>query len=310
MYLQAFLTFLKFFAKEVQNMKNDLSKYLSKLSIVLFAANIKNNIYKTNIVDSPITIPPYSSSFNEPIVDEGINDDIIKHEAVAYRNNHIVKYGNDISHYQGEIDFKKFVAHSSFAICKLGEDFKIDPTFYSNVNNALKYNIDVGAYLYSHADNEEEARKEARFVISSLNSLSLRGKLTYPIYLDYEEKSIKNRTKEENTKIINAFCDELLSSSYYPGLYIGGNNYLNYTFQEEISCDIWIAHYFNGSSEEKLNTFFSRYPSSRVTMWQFDDGTYSSSSIKGSDLGVSSSYVDQNYAFVDYPSIIKEKGLN
>ena len=58
MYLQAFLTFLKFFAKEVQNMKNDLSKYLSKLSIVLFAANIKNNIYKTNIVDSPITIPP------------------------------------------------------------------------------------------------------------------------------------------------------------------------------------------------------------------------------------------------------------
>ena len=97
-------------------MKNDLSKYLSKLSIVLFAAIIKNNIYKTNIIDSPITIPPYSSSFNEPIVDEGIKDDIIKHEAVAYRNNHIVKYGNDISHYQGEIDFKKFVAHSSFAI--------------------------------------------------------------------------------------------------------------------------------------------------------------------------------------------------
>ena len=88
-------------------MKTDLSKYLSKLSIVLFAATIKNNIYKTNIIDSPITIPPYSSSFNEPIVDEGINDDIIKHEAVAYRNNHIVKYGNDISHYQGKIDFKK-----------------------------------------------------------------------------------------------------------------------------------------------------------------------------------------------------------
>ena len=93
--------------------------------------------------------------------------------------------------------------------------------------------------------------------------------------------------------------------SYYHPLIIMG-----YTFQQEISCDIWIAHYFNGSSEEKLNTFFSRYPSSRVTMWQFDDGTYSSSSIKGSDLGVSSSYVDQNYAFVDYPSIIKEKGLN
>ena len=90
--------------------------------------------------------------------------------------------------------------------------------------------------------------------------MSLRGKLTYPIYFDYEEKSIKNRTKEENTKIINAFCDELLSSSYYPGLYIGGNNYLNYTFQEEISCDIWIAHYFNGSSEEKLNTFLENIP--------------------------------------------------
>ena len=57
MYLQAFLTFLKSNAKEVQNMKNDLSKYLSKLSIVLFAAIIKNNIYKTNIIDSPITIP-------------------------------------------------------------------------------------------------------------------------------------------------------------------------------------------------------------------------------------------------------------
>ena len=123
---------------------------------------------------------------------------------------------------------------SALLFCKLGEGFKIDSTFYSNVNNALKYNIDVGAYLYSHADNEEEARKEARFVISTLNSLSLKGKLTYPIYLDYEEKSIKNRTKEENTKIINAFCDELLSSSYYPGLYIGGNNYLNYTFHQAI----------------------------------------------------------------------------
>ena len=295
-------------------MTKNIKNYLFILIVLLVANNLRNNITKTQRDGISGGHPPFNSSINTSSIEDNFlnssNENIIKHEAIAIRNNHIVSYGNDISHYQGSIDFKKYATHSSFALCKLGEDFKVDSSFYTNVNDALKNNIDVGAYIYSHADNEEEAKQEARFVISTLNDLSLRGKLTYPIYLDYEEKTIKNRTKEENTKIINAFCDELLSYSYYPALYIGGNNYLNYVIQEEISCDIWIAHYYKGNAKDKLETFFNKYQSPRITMWQFDDGTYNLDSISTKDLGISSSYVDQNYVFVDYPSIIKEKGLN
>ncbi|MGN1295099.1 MAG: GH25 family lysozyme [Bacilli bacterium] len=295
-------------------MKKEYTTYLSLLCTLLMATTLRNSINRINsntINSLPTHIGQSTSKENDDdMMIDSEDNSFIKHEAIALRNNHIVTYGNDISHYQGNINFTKYASLSSFAICKLGEDYKVDPTFYTNVTGAIENNIDVGAYLYSHADNEEEARKEARFVISTLDSLSLRGKLTYPIYFDYEENSIKNRTKEENTKIINAFCEELLSYSYYPALYIGGNNYLNYTIPENINCDIWIAHYYNGHANEKIDTFFNRYQSKRVTMWQFDDGTYNLDSIKASDLGISSAYVDQNYAFVDYPSIIKEKGFN
>ena len=60
--------------------------------------------------------------------------------------------GIDVSHWQGEIDWKK-VAGDDVDFVMFGTRYKgnVDPRFHYNVTEAAKNRLDIGIYLYGYA---------------------------------------------------------------------------------------------------------------------------------------------------------------
>ena len=225
-----------------------------------------------------------------------------KSVASAYTNSDIKAYGVDISTWQGAINFSKLASQVDYVIIRIGYSTGLDSRFATNINGCLNAGIPTGIYIYSLADNTSEAITEANWVVSTLNSYGCQGKLSYPVYFDYEETSaISSRTRAINTSIINAFADTVSAGGYYPGVYMGGSNFNNYINKDSLNCDAWVAAYLTHTN---VSSFWGSYGHSKVKMWQWDDGAYCSSSKSGATLGCSSTNVDQDYCFVDYPSII------
>lgn len=139
----------------------------------------------------------------------------------------VSRKGIDVSKFQGEIDWEKVKADEvDFAYLRVGirgyESGAIvaDETFKQNAEAAAKNGVDVGAYFFGQAINEEEAIEEAEFVIDNLKDCDI----TSPVVYDVEHISSPNArtgdlTKEERTKITRTFCDKVKEAGYTPMIY-------------------------------------------------------------------------------------------
>ena len=200
--------------------------------------------------------------------------------------------GIDVSKWQGEIDWQRVKnAGVQFALLRAGYGdslsypYQIDETFEYNYAECKRVGMPVGAYWYSYATTEEMARQEARSCIAAL-----KGKLfEYPIYYDVEEMRIfqTGRTNE----IIKAFCGEMEKAGYWVGVYIyraAAQQYL--TERTRTRYAMAIAEY-----GPKLNY------SGLYGIWQ-NSSTWRVDGISGN--------VDHDWCYVDYPTLIKERGKN
>lgn len=227
--------------------------------------------------------------------------------------------GVDISTWQGTVNFDTLKSKASFVILRLGYSTGQDGRFDTYIKQVLEKGIPFGVYIYSLASDTTEAINEANWTINKLNSYGLsNGKLTYPVFLDYEmtandgETPVSSRPAATNTAIINAFLDTVRAGGYYPALYCGGAHVrYGHINASAINGDLWIAAYGVG-----FNTFTNYYynnAAGKCTMWQYNTGAYDSAGLDvylGADYGVGSTYIDQNYCFIDYPSKIMASGLN
>lgn len=198
------------------------------------------------------------------------------------------KYGIDISYCQGTPDFSKVKSAVDFVIMQIGYGklaSQIDKTFQRNYAECKKYNIPCGGYWFSYATTSEEARQEAKCCLAAIKG----KKFEYPIYFDVEGKSLVG--KSEVSTMCKAFCDELENAGYFAGIYISSNPAKN-MLSEKVAKEytLWLAEY--GS---KCN-YDGQYD-----MWQHS----STSKVDGI-----SGYVDTNYCYVDFPTIIKNGGYN
>lgn len=200
--------------------------------------------------------------------------------------------GIDVSRYQGTIDWKKVKASDiSFAIIKAGgsdDGFYKDSKFEENYKNAKAAGMPVGAYYFvgsgcvSHADGVADAK---RFIEM------LKGKqFEYPVYIDVEATSPDNRSGA--TKAVIGFCETMEAAGYYCGIYASDiSGFVDRLDQSQLkSYDKWVARY--GSAPQKTETY---------GMWQYSE--------TGMVPGISG-HVDLDYAYIDYPTIMKEKHLN
>lgn len=203
----------------------------------------------------------------------------------------IIAKGIDVATFQKKIDWKKVKADGiQFAMIRGGygkNSSQKDEYFETNYKNAKAAGMPVGVYHYSYATTVEGAKKEADFCLSYL-----KGKqFEYPIAYDVEDTSQAHLSKTALTNIVKAFCTKVQNAGYYVVIY-ASKSWLTDKLDMNVlkNFDVWVAQY-NDEVTYKGN----------YGMWQY--------SSKGRVSGISGS-VDMDYAYKNYPSIIKNAGLN
>lgn len=203
--------------------------------------------------------------------------------------------GIDVSRYQGKIDWEKVKADGiKFAMLKtVSTNYSqyggiyIDPYFERNYSECKRLGIPVGVYYYTYAQNTATADKE----LTMLKQAIVDKQFEYPIVIDVEDNLLKPISKQALTELVEYAVETIESWGCYAQVY----TYLNYSNTELDmtrlkAYDLWLACYRT-----------IRPLSPKHNMWQ-----YSSTGKVDGIVG----NVDMNFAYIDYPSIIKKKGLN
>jgi lysozyme len=149
--------------------------------------------------------------------------------------------GIDVSHYQGNIDFKKVKnAGYEFVFIKATEGKSyLDPMFETNFKNANAAGLYVGAYHFGTFSNVDEAKNEANHFLSAI-----KGKtFTYPVVLDLEvdKKQVSDKQLTDATIV---FLEALENAGYFAMIYSGKSFYENELDVARLTpYATWIARY-------------------------------------------------------------------
>ncbi len=204
----------------------------------------------------------------------------------------VLAKGIDLSYYNDTVDFSALKrAGIEYVILRAGGRTGKDATFEKHYAAARAVGLDIGCYYYSYARTTAEALAEA----AKLKEYIAGKTFEYPVYFDIEDSSQKNLDKQLLMDICFAFCNSLVESGYFPGVYCNLNwaEEILHTEQLVTWYDVWIARYNDSLPEDYYDSDFG--------MWQYtEEGTVS---------GVGG-YVDLNYCYKDYPTIIKTFGFN
>lgn len=207
------------------------------------------------------------------------------------------KFGIDISSYQSDINISSIRNSVGFIILRAGftgwggdgTGKNKDNCFERFYQDCKKNNIPVGCYWFSCANTYDKGKAEAEYLYNNC----LQGKqFEYPIYIDVEDSHHQQGNKRGVTDAIKGFCEYLEAKKYYVGVY--GSDIS--TFQDKVyldelkDYDKWVARY--GAKPRYVKNY---------QMWQ--------SSESGRINGYGEN-IDTDYVYIDYPSIIKNKGFN
>lgn len=145
-----------------------------------------------------------------------------------------VRYGIDVSTYQGNIDFNKVKEDGyEFVIVRIGfrgygseGNLKADDKAIVNIKNAKAAGLDVGVYFFSQAVSEAEAVEEAEFCFELLNQAGITEpeQLEMPIVFDpesilHDDSRTDDVTGEQFTSNCIAFCDEVECKGFKSMIY-------------------------------------------------------------------------------------------
>ncbi|WP_186895379.1 GH25 family lysozyme [Acetobacterium malicum] len=196
--------------------------------------------------------------------------------------------GIDVSQHQGTIDWKivKDQSGKEFAYIRIGwgesknaSGGELDTKAIENINRAIEIGLPISLYIYSYAQNAEEARMEANFVKTVL-ALYPRNAFIYPIVIDVEDK--KYQENVDINPIIDTFCTEIHSIGYKP---------MYYTFLS------WYKTKVNDIIKGKWDCYLAQWddsPEFTPSIWQYSDS--------GQIPGISGN-VDLDRSFKDYINI-------
>lgn len=208
----------------------------------------------------------------------------------------IISKGIDISRWQGNFNMDQAVKEGfQFAILKAGgadAGLYKDSRFEENYEKATRLGIPVGAYWFSKALTVEQARKEAEWFASCLTFKQFE----LPVYMDVEHRAMLDLGKRQLTDVIHAFCQRMEELGYWAGIYSSQSFFASYMIDSELQRYAhWVACWGKSCS----------YEGSAFGMWQYGGET---NQIRSNT--VAGVVCDQNYMLIDYPSMIKAKGLN
>lgn len=200
----------------------------------------------------------------------------------------------DISKHNGKIDFAQVKKAVDFIFIRagFGWSFHLDPRLDEYIKGCREYKIPFGLYCYSYATNLNQAKVEVQGFLQKIQGLHPE----LPVVIDTEDADkwrLKNGNPSwgEKASMLLYQLREIERAGYYAMFYCSTSWYDQMVRREPAlkKYDLWLAHW--GIKE----------PSRPCGVWQYtSDGTVPG--IRGR--------VDMNYAYRDYPTIIREKGLN
>ena len=251
---------------------------------------------------------PQSSSNMEGGSQTGAEVDVSK--AAASENETAEEtLGIDVSKYQGTIDWGQVKASGvDFAMVRVGYRAKTtgilyeDPGARYNLQEANANGIQTGAYFFSSAVTQEEAREEAEWVASFI----AKYKITYPVAYNCEDfQSPDSRqnglSMEERTQIACAFLDTVAAKGYTPMFYASRNE-MEGNAQWNMDTlgsryKVWVSQYPEKPFPETPKSSYSR----AHDMWQYTS--------KGQVAGIRGN-VDVNVAYFGYSEEAEAKDKN
>ena len=200
-----------------------------------------------------------------------------------------VRYGIDVSAYQGKIDWAAVAADGiDFAMIRCGYrgygqgTLNEDACFRQNMEGALAAGLDVGVYFFSQALTAAEAREEAAYTLKLIAGYPI----TFPVTFDWEivnntGSRTRNYARADVADFIDAFCSDIAAAGYRPLSYFNPSlAYLKLDLARVQRYDGWLAHYVPRSG----------YPYD-YQMWQYGSN--------GTVAGISGR-VDMDIAFTDF----------
>lgn len=211
----------------------------------------------------------------------------------------------DISKFQGVLSnaaVAKIKASGVGVILRLGftgygkpETPTMDSCFEANYKALHDAGVPCGAYYFTLCYNDEITNKEIKFLEDKLANKVFE----YPIYLDVEPQTNSagwtNCSSVVRTNNVVRICEALERQKYYVGIYASKSWFGTKLIESYISAyDKWVAQY------NPICTYKGKY-----NMWQY------SSKENASKYGITASaYVDISNAYIDFPKVITDAGLN
>lgn len=177
------------------------------------------------------------------------------------------RLGIDVSTFQGEIDWQKVKAAGiTFAIIRVGgRGYGEAGTLYADkraqdhYKGAKEAGLDVGAYFFSQAINEDEAVEEAEYVLEQIKD----WEITMPVVFDWEYMGEQARTAyvepQTLTDCMNAFSARIRQAGHEAMIYVNMDQAADSFYVEEVAdTALWLAMY-DGWKENPY----------KVELWQY-----------------------------------------
>ena len=206
----------------------------------------------------------------------------------------------DVSRYQGLIDWAQVAAagykgamlktvSTNHKLSKRSDGLYIDPTFETNYRNARAAGLDVGVYYYTYATSEAMADAE----LALLRQAVYGKELTLPVAVDVEDNRLTSLDKQSLTDLTAYALHEVEQMGFYAQLYTYTGFAKAHLYVDGAALqpyDVWLADYTGKTPNVTFNYNAHQHTS------------------KGAVPGISGN-VDLNVTTINYPKIIKKKGL-
>lgn len=205
----------------------------------------------------------------------------------------------DVSRYQGLIDWAQVAAagykgamlktvSTNHKLSKRADGLYIDPTFETNYRNAKAAGLDVGVYYYTYATSEAMADAE----LALLRQAVYGKEFSLPVCVDVEENKLKQLSTLDLTNLTAYALEQVEKMGFYAQLY-------TYTHYSNMELDM-------GRLANRWDVWLSDTTGHTPAVgYHYNAHQHSS---EGRVPGISGN-VDLNVTTLNYPRIIRKKGL-
>lgn len=228
----------------------DLNK-VGTYSVEFIGKDSSNNIstHKMNIIVKEKNKSSKSQTNSEENIEYTDFNEVVK----KYKTKK-TQIGIDVSHWQGDIDFKKLKSSKvQFVYIRvgrgdgIGKNYILDDNFKTYIKGFNKVGIPVGVYFYSSANSLNDARREAKWVLKQIKKYDVSLEVVFD-WENWDEFQKYNLSFYNLTEVANEFSKTIEKAGYKSMVY-SSKNYLENMWYD-LDSNIWLAHYTDKTDYE------------------------------------------------------------